>query len=102
VDTVRVQAGSDEQDQDGQDPVVTWPKPAPPKKKTVMAMILYHAMRHQRKSIKERAAKINEYLQGHMAKQGAESLPLTVHIGDKLIYSKPVPRVFKSGEAICT
>jgi hypothetical protein len=91
-----MQEGSDERVTYDEDPIVTWPKPAPANKKTMMAMIRHHAMRHQKKPLEERAAKIKEYL----AKKTADCLPLTIHLGATLIYEKPVPGVFKKGEGL--
>jgi hypothetical protein len=67
-------------------PTVFWLKRYhAPKKNAILSMIRQHATRHFRKPLKERAAHIIKYL----AKQPYNSLPLTVHIGNTLIFTKP-------------
>jgi hypothetical protein len=75
---------------------VTWPRPLPAKKNNIEKMINYHNGMNLNRDIEFRAKKIKEYLSGQLADQ----LPLTVSIGSSLIYTKPIPAVFKKGESL--
>jgi hypothetical protein len=74
------------------DVTFTWPRPAPPRQTTTTGNVTFFA--HNPPKHQTAAEAVAEYLGG----LPADHVPLTVHLSGSLIYTKPIPGVFRAGE----